>query len=583
VIGDDLTEAQRAFVEGPADTFVQACPGAGKTRAIVRRYLRRIAEEPRKGIALVSFTKVAIDEVRKRCGATLDALEPPNFVGTFDAFINRYFTTPLYARAYGRALTYVESWEALSAGWIGRGHYTDQVSLEWFDFDQDGNATFVPERVDGKYRAGLIREIQDNLQAYCNRAAMRRRTLIVERGVASASASRWFARKHICEHPTRTLLANHLAARFAEVIVDEAQDCGADELAILEFLREAGVFTTLVADLDQAIYEFRRATPRQLEVFVQSLTRGQTLDGNFRSSPAICALNCSLRSSAYMENAVGRHAAVATPVQLVSYDKLSELPIKLSAVVAANGLRNQDMVVLAHAASHALQAAGAGKTSDVGNRRIVLIANAAQRVLSQSSDARVRVGAIQDVERILVGLIDDEQPGYATLDALCEVYGLDRRWLRDAATRVLMAAHPADHDSSTYTARIRAVVSSIAFPPHLKLRRVNQYLATPPAVAWRALEKPQQRPWFTWGTIHSVKGQEFPGVALIIPEGLRKDDKGRTVIDHWRDSLNSEARRVLYVGASRAQRLLVLAVHSKHSGQVVSILGRDAVPFEIFR
>ena len=142
---DGLTDAQRAFVEGDADTFVQACPGAGKTRAIVRRYLRRTAEETRKGIALVSFTKVAIDKVRERCGAQLEALGAPNFVGTFDAFINRFFTTPLYARAYGRPLSYVESWDTLPSGWIGKAQY--KASLEWFDYDEAGTASFVPARV----------------------------------------------------------------------------------------------------------------------------------------------------------------------------------------------------------------------------------------------------------------------------------------------------------------------------------------------------------------------------------------------------------------------------------------------------
>ena len=64
-------------------------PGAGKTRAIVARYLSRVEQEPRKGIALLSFTNAAIDEVKGRCGDMPDALKAPHFVGTFDSFINR--------------------------------------------------------------------------------------------------------------------------------------------------------------------------------------------------------------------------------------------------------------------------------------------------------------------------------------------------------------------------------------------------------------------------------------------------------------------------------------------------------------
>ncbi|MBK7623000.1 MAG: UvrD-helicase domain-containing protein [Kineosporiaceae bacterium] len=58
------SDAQRALVETPGSLFVEACPGAGKTRAIVGRFLRRVHEEPRKGVALLSFTNAAVDEAK---------------------------------------------------------------------------------------------------------------------------------------------------------------------------------------------------------------------------------------------------------------------------------------------------------------------------------------------------------------------------------------------------------------------------------------------------------------------------------------------------------------------------------------
>ena len=86
---------------------------AGKTRAIVARFHRRVTEEPRKGIALVSFTNGAIDEVRKRCGERADALLAPHFVGTFDSFINRFITRPLDVQQYGQTPRFSESWTGL--------------------------------------------------------------------------------------------------------------------------------------------------------------------------------------------------------------------------------------------------------------------------------------------------------------------------------------------------------------------------------------------------------------------------------------------------------------------------------------
>ncbi|WP_316745528.1 UvrD-helicase domain-containing protein [Streptomyces sp. MK7] len=52
-----------------------------------------------------------------------------------------------------------------------------------------------------------------------------------------------------------------LQSRFAEIIVDEAQDCSAADLAILQLLHGAGLPLVLVGDPDQAIYAWRGAEP----------------------------------------------------------------------------------------------------------------------------------------------------------------------------------------------------------------------------------------------------------------------------------------------------------------------------------
>jgi DNA helicase-2/ATP-dependent DNA helicase PcrA len=75
----ELSDEQRRLVLADGNQFAEACPGAGKTRAIAARFLRRTEEEPRKGIGLVSFTTAAIDEARTRCGDQPDALLAPNF------------------------------------------------------------------------------------------------------------------------------------------------------------------------------------------------------------------------------------------------------------------------------------------------------------------------------------------------------------------------------------------------------------------------------------------------------------------------------------------------------------------------
>jgi len=70
----ELSDEQRQLVFADGDQFAEACPGAGKTRAIAARFLHLTETKPRKGTGLVSFTTAAIDEVRNRCGDQPDAL-----------------------------------------------------------------------------------------------------------------------------------------------------------------------------------------------------------------------------------------------------------------------------------------------------------------------------------------------------------------------------------------------------------------------------------------------------------------------------------------------------------------------------
>jgi superfamily I DNA/RNA helicase len=57
----------------------------------------------------------------------------------------------------------------------------------------------------------------------------------------------------------RPHIANLVAKRFPEIVVDEAQDTNVWLLILLNFLRERGTRITLIGDPDQCIYEFSMA------------------------------------------------------------------------------------------------------------------------------------------------------------------------------------------------------------------------------------------------------------------------------------------------------------------------------------
>ena len=60
-----------------------------------------------------------------------------------------------------------------------------------------------------------------------------------------------------------------------------------------------------------------------------------------------------------------------------------------------------------------------------------------------------------------------------------------------------------------------------------------------------------------FNTIHGAKGLAYAAVLLAPPNTLRVAD-GRSVLDDCIQGLSTEPRRILYVGASWAEKLLAI-------------------------
>jgi superfamily I DNA/RNA helicase len=576
-----LSDEQQGLV-GHADghLFAEACPGAGKTRAIVARYLRRAAEEPRKGIALLSFTNAAIDEVRRRCGDRPDALKAPHFVGTFDSFINRFVSRPLYVRYYDKTPRFIESWQDSKHGSF-RLPDMDRLpdfQLDWFMFD------YAPE---GQLRATLVDSwipllparllknyIIANRTRLEDRAVIRCRTLVTRHGLLSCAASRAMA-TGLLQRPTFTQRFGQLLAnRFSEVIVDEAQDCGPEELLILKLLKQYGVAMVAVADLDQSIFAFRRADPDGVRAFVGELGTPLALNGNYRSSPAICALNNRLRYGGRAETASGENASCELPVLLLEYRNQDEVAPAIDVLLAVHDRSRSETVFLAHRESDAQACAGVRSDRDSRSSNSVLGVAWAHAILrSGSSTSADRLRAVRMVEKTLrnAANVDDEDEA-----------ALEERWLRDAAYRLAASLDPAGSAAKAYAQKVRDYVKQIPWPVGIIPKdNLGTFLKAPPDSAWLTSDEDASAAVFPFATIHSVKGREFPTAVVVLPQNLRMDSAGQHVLDHWDQGIGSEARRVLYVGASRAQTLLILAVHADHADRVAELLKRDGVPYDL--
>ena len=95
-----LSDSQREIVFNKSGKFVvRACPGSGKTYCVGARLARLIHDWKKKheGIAVLSFTNVAWQEIEKKCSEKfhIGKIPYPHYLETIDSFVNKYIFLPL--------------------------------------------------------------------------------------------------------------------------------------------------------------------------------------------------------------------------------------------------------------------------------------------------------------------------------------------------------------------------------------------------------------------------------------------------------------------------------------------------------
>ncbi|WP_413141104.1 3'-5' exonuclease [Burkholderia cepacia] len=78
--------------------------------------------------------------------------------------------------------------------------------------------------------------------------------------------------------------------------------------------------------------------------------------------------------------------------------------------------------------------------------------------------------------------------------------------------------------------------------------------------------------------IHEAKGREYGAVCVVIPPNRAPENRGEALFESWEASTDSEAKRVLYVGLTRARHLAALAVPVAFADRCVALLAAGHVP-----
>lgn len=557
------TQEQQNVIDHAGAAFVTACPGAGKTRTMVER-ARQLLNHPddRRGVAFLSFTNAAVDELEARLRAfgVLPAPLFPSFIGTFDRFLWQFLIAPFGVPDCDQLPRLVPD----KSNWEVRPPYDGAQALRLRCFD----------RATGKVIPALAKDegfdVDKRQIAAHETSALATIRRSRGQGQIDFEDVRVCVRERLSNVAFATRLGAALAARFREIIVDEAQDCNPADLEIVTWLRSSGIRVKVICDPHQSIYEFRGGVTDELQRFAATFdaTDRLPMSGNFRSSPAICAAIVTLRppsSRSDPDKPLGPHRADTTPVHILSYGGSAVSPAigsTFRGLVEGLSIPLHLAPVLASTRASASKAIGQ-PTIELTAHKTLLLAEAAMNYHFAFAVGNRR-DALVNLHRIVL-LVQGRISALGGYHSYLLSEGLeDGRWRPEIIALANGLRFDQTDTVDQWLARARnLLVAGLAVNSTINQRlKVHADLTT--ALARAPTNSPPAR------TIHSVKGQEFPAVCVV----MTKKTAG-AIIDLLEGQTSTEAdeeARKIYVGASRAERLLAIAVPKSRAARLQKLL-----------
>ncbi len=337
---------------------VLAGPGAGKTYWLTE-HIRQVVKTskrltPCSFIACISYTNVAVEEIRRRLGPANERVE----VSTIHSFLYRNLVKPylhLLKSDTGAPLVnfaavqrhdehrprfnLVEKWiEAenpkLKFKLRGEG-YADLVrGLKRLVWGQSPNAGW---KVECK-QPGIAGFPYNKISKY--------KPLYWEQGIIDHEDVLYFGYRLLDEFPA---LRAFLSAKFPYIFIDEFQDTNPKQTAIVRWMAEESLsYVGVIGDPEQAIFAFQGADPLACANFSLPGLKPYIIKGNRRSTNSIITLLNKVRSDGIHQ--VGTRNVQGNTVQLLIGDEALMLDYAKSTLPSDKSLavltRRNDRAVL---------------------------------------------------------------------------------------------------------------------------------------------------------------------------------------------------------------------------------------------
>ncbi len=575
----DLTSEQQAILVADQPFFIDADPGSGKT-FILSEHIKRMLSAPEgKPFLLLTFTNAAVDSFQSKFAGfeSLDSDARHRFaqsrVLTFDSFINAYLARPIAATICPDIkYRFVPSFERVKNSRIPvPSESNSTVNIQ--DFEPDGSykgnkLRFKQLAEDPEFAKAVVNSYQEKLHKGVWSSKLVRAKL---EELLSADC------KSIPATTTQRLtnqLLELIALRFPKIYIDEAQDCNSFEWHLLQELEKRNAEVSIIGDKKQAIYGFRdeSASGEKFQPF--SSQRKYSLRRSFRSNREICSLANKFQSTGlYSEIPTPQFPPSSPAVSIFNYKTPEEYARKLNALEDSNTVMPGGWTILSHRAQTIDELFGElpafGQERDpayVVYDQLLSVQNAS----GKNSNAAQIVALIDSFMRLLPVISIEPLPN--SLDAELLAKKGENELARSLATHALCNLDSLRKGFSrkdfqgwlqeTVLAELHFKGFLTEFPKTVTASNGRNH---PSLTQQLWSHSPKEQPLLLnvdyRGTIHSVKGMEFPKVSVVIgswrPKG--NDSLLTKVLTNRHTPGSDEALNVAYVGITRAIHQVNLA------------------------
>lgn len=593
-IFDCLSEEQIDYIYSDikANVYLNACPGSGKTEVIGLKGAIEIKkwDEPNSGIAILTFTNSAEDEIRSRTVEYLGhQIDYPHFIGTFTSWLHGYVANPFlsFLTGYTNKETldnsvrlidsdcssgFLHSFETKypygSLGKLKANEYYYDLKTKKYIYlghQRDGQDTLDSVIASEKYKKKELRE---------KKIAFWQAGFILYEDVEYLSLNLLIKEEHI---------ATYIAKRFPVIFIDECQDLSFVELQILKCLNSRGCNIHIIGDLDQSIYGFRNIDPSDTNAFVSELSMDEMrLSQNHRSCSPI------VESSMFVLNKKDKITSTQPqkldrPLIAIIYKKGEESQVvsKFESLVDVNGL-------------------------NIKNSRIIVRNNNLRNKMYGSKDVSKSINIIEEFAKALYwhyngGSVEDFQRSTQSL-----ARAIQRAFFSESEHQNITYLYkPVEMESSDWRRCINDIKNALVSSMELNnfdltweewKKALQKALTSDCASKWNrgtlklgklrnncAKQKVQidigsgRQAEFNCAieTIHSCKGMSLD--AVLFMSAYSKSSSGENSQNngsHWHSwfvddsGIARESNRLAYVAFSRAKHLLVLGIPNPQTSPI---------------